>query len=229
MFSLIAPLLLAASVSATSHIHVPRCDISQAKMPIPPNQQTLVEPAHGPSFIGLAIGTQNYTCKDGTYTNVGAVAELFDVSCLLGSPEFPHLQDIAYDAWKFAPASEPGTIQSIISGLSKYYASFVLGEHYFVPNPSGTGLSPVWDFRHSFPDNHNALVLAEKVGGIPAPTGPPDVDWLSLKSVSGDLATQVFRTDTVGGSPPESKCSSGALDITVKYSSMYYLFGTKVQ
>lgn len=81
----------------------------------------------------------------------------------------------------------------------------LLGEHYFVTSPSGTGLSPVWDFRGaSAKGNPNAFVLAAKVGDLPAPTGSQDVDWLQLKNVTGGLATSVYRTDTRGGQPPAS-------------------------
>lgn len=45
------------------------CDISKAKISLPPTQSTLVAPTATPSFIAVAIGTQNYTCgSTGTYT-----------------------------------------------------------------------------------------------------------------------------------------------------------------
>jgi len=67
-----------------------------------------------------------------------------------------------------------------------------MGSHFFNPPPSGTGISPVWDFRAvSAKGNPDAFVLAAKVANIPAPSGPKDVDWLQLKSVTGALATQV--------------------------------------
>ncbi|KAJ6595520.1 hypothetical protein DFH09DRAFT_1134863 [Mycena vulgaris] len=205
-----------------------RCDLSAAKMRLPSNQTLLVAPSQGPSYIGLAIGTQNYTCAStGTYTNVGAVAELFDVSCLYGTPEFFSLQQIAYTVWKFASPAAP--ISEIISFLQPFKASFVLGQHYFVPAPSGTGISPKWDFTSGALAGHpDAFIIAAKVGDMLAPTGPPDVDWLSLTKVQGDLATQVFRINTVGGLPPAS-CTAGSPPIAVKYASMYWLYGSSVQ
>jgi len=205
-----------------------KCDISNAKISLPANQTLLVAPSEGPSYIGLAIGTQNYTCAStGTYTNVGAVAELFDISCLYGAPEFSSLQDIAFTVWKFAPPSAP--ISEIIDFLEPFHASFVLGQHYFVTSPSGTGLSPKWDFTSGALSGHSdAFVIAAKVGDIPAPTGAPDVDWLMLNNVEGNLAKQVFRVDTVGGDPPAS-CTPGSPEITVKYASTYWLYGSTVQ
>ncbi|KAJ7119948.1 putative malate dehydrogenase [Mycena crocata] len=223
MFALTLLSFLFLSAAAT------RCDISAATFNIPStsNQTVIVAPSHGPSYIGLAIGTQNYTCTNGTYSNVGAVAQLFDVSCLYDTPEFPKLQDIAYTVWKYAPPT--AGISDVIAFLDPFHASFVLGQHYFVTAPSGTGLSPKWDFTSGALAGHtDAFVVAAKVGDIPAPTGPPDVDWLSLKNVSGNLATQVFRLNTVGGLPPAS-CASGTPPITVKYASTYWFFGSSVQ
>ena len=43
-----------------------RCDISNAVLTVPPGQEALVEPTTPPSFIGLGVGTQNYTCSADT-------------------------------------------------------------------------------------------------------------------------------------------------------------------
>lgn len=113
--------------------------------------------------------------------SVGAVASLYDLACLSQSPIFDDMQDIAYELWKASPENaHPPNL-----------ASFV-GDHFFVKSPSGAGLSPVWDFRAgAAKGNADAFTLAAKITGVPAPTGPQDVDWLQLKSVSGSLATQV--------------------------------------
>ncbi|KAJ7104394.1 putative malate dehydrogenase [Mycena belliarum] len=221
------PLFLSCVAASEHRGGPPRCDISAAKISLPPNQTMLVAPKEGPSFIGLAIGIQNYTCADsGTFTNIGAVAELFDVSCLSGTPEFPSLANIVFSVWDSAP---PATgIFQVIDFLAKLKASFVLGQHYFVTSPSGTGISPKWDFTSASLAGHpNAFVIGAKVGDIVAPTGPPDVDWLSLVDAEGDLATQIFRVNTVGGLPPTS-CVPGSSEITVKYSSLYWLYGSSV-
>jgi len=85
----------------------------------------------------------------------------------------------------------------------------------------------VWDFRaDAFAGNPNAYVVASEVGGIPAPTGTGDVDWLSLVGLQGELATQVFRVETKSGQPPSS-CTSGP-PITVKFTTQYWLYGSKL-
>ena len=103
---------------------------------------------------------------------------MYDLACISQSPEFNNIQDLAYDLWIVSPSVKPPTTTSF------------MGNHFFITSPSG--LSPVWDYRAgAAKGNPNAFVLAAKVVDVPAPTGPQDVDWLQLKSVSGSLATQV--------------------------------------
>jgi hypothetical protein len=75
-----------------------------------------------------------------------------------------------------------------------------------VTSPSGTGISPKWDFTsRKFAGNATAFVLGAKTGDILAPTDPAtNIDWLQLAAVQGELASEIFRVDTVGGQPPTS-------------------------
>ncbi|KAK0203611.1 hypothetical protein DFS33DRAFT_1261561 [Desarmillaria ectypa] len=189
------------------------CNVSRARL-VFPNGSTIASPSSAPSFIGLGIGTQNYTCTaSGVYSNVGAVAEIFDISCLLGTPLFDHIQDLAIVAWKKArkPESVPWEL-----GL----AFRVLGDHFFITNPvTGSGISPKWDFTASLHDSE-AFVVGARSGSVAAPTGSSDIDWLALNRVLGSLATQVYRVDTRDGQPPAT-CTPGSAPITVKYTSKY--------
>jgi hypothetical protein len=56
-----------------------RCDISGAKIYLPPHQTALSQPKEPPSFIAVAFGTQNYSCVNGKYAYVPAVP-FFNVS-----------------------------------------------------------------------------------------------------------------------------------------------------
>jgi hypothetical protein len=84
----------------------------------------------------------------------------------------------------------------------------VEGQHYFV-NQSGT-LVPVWDLRSSGENtgNPNAIIFAQKVKSASSPDGPENVDWVELNRLSGGLANQVYRVDTVKGQPPSTVSSS---------------------
>ncbi|KAJ6596144.1 hypothetical protein DFH09DRAFT_905333 [Mycena vulgaris] len=192
-------------------------------MDLPANQTALVSPTSGPLFVMLGVGIQNYTCSDTTlsYASIGAVASLFDISCLEDEPEFSTVQTTAFYAWETASDKTKATSIGRRVGAPK-----LLGFHYFVTSPSGTGLSPKWDFTSTgkFAGNSTAYVIGAKVGDIVAPTTPStNIDWLTLKNVEGGLASQIFRIDTVAGQPPTS-CVAGSSPISVKYTAKYYLY-----
>ncbi|KAJ7631819.1 hypothetical protein B0H17DRAFT_1164190 [Mycena rosella] len=197
------------------------CDTSKAVMDLPANQTTLVAPATAPLFILLGVGVQNYTCSGTTFASIGAVASLFDISCLDGTPQFATVQTKAFKIWESTPVGvSPRAIGPLVG------APHLDGFHYFVTSPSGTGISPKWDFTSTgkFAGNATAFVIGAKVGDIPAPTNPAtNIDWLQLVRVEGDLASQIFRIDTVGGQPPTS-CEAGSAPISVKYTAKYYLY-----
>jgi hypothetical protein len=139
-----------------------------------------------------------------TYSNVGAVAELFDVSCLYGTPSFNTIQNDAYGIWKGAASSV--TAEDVIKKLD--HNLIVLGQHYYVPNPNITTGSPAilpkWDFTSGAAKGAEGYVIAAKVGSLSAPTGMNDIDWVQLKKVKGGLADTVYRVYTQGGQPPAS-------------------------
>ncbi|KAJ6555988.1 hypothetical protein B0H19DRAFT_947294 [Mycena capillaripes] len=197
------------------------CDTSKAVMDLPANQTALVTPATAPQFVLLGVGIQNYTCSGTTFASIGAVAALFDISCLDRSPQFAKVQTTAFNIWERVPARVPATAIGALVG-----APHLDGFHYFVTSPSGTGISPEWDFTSTgrFAGNSTAFVIGAKVGDILALTdSATNIDWLSLNGVEGDLASQIFRIDTVGGQPPTS-CVAGSAPISVKYTAKYYLF-----
>ncbi|KAF8888599.1 hypothetical protein BD779DRAFT_1470219 [Infundibulicybe gibba] len=157
----------------------------------------------------MAIGTQNYTCgATGTYINVGAVAELFDLSCFTNTTSFAKIQDFAFDIWGVAFAGV--TPQAIITALHSDMAVGnvdVLGQHYYVPNPlTGVG----------------------SVASLSAPTGTSDIDWVNLEAMTGELAQEIYQVDAKGGQPPAT-CSPGSDPIEVKYTAKYWLFGGTVK
>ncbi|KAF7332934.1 hypothetical protein MVEN_02399300 [Mycena venus] len=199
------------------------CDTSKAAIDLPANQTALVAPTTNPLFVMLGVGVQNYSCSSttSTYTSIGAVASLFDISCLETQPQFATIQTTAFNVWSKIPSSVSAT--SIDSTVG---APFLLGFHYFVPSPSGTGISPKWDFTStgSFAGDATAYVIGAKVGDIAAPTGSTtNVDWLALNGIQGSLASKIFRIDTVGGQPPTS-CVPGSAPISVKYTAKYFLY-----
>ncbi|KAJ7018187.1 hypothetical protein C8F04DRAFT_1214700 [Mycena alexandri] len=192
-------------------------------MDLPTGQTQLVSPTTAPLFVALGVGVQNYTCNASTlkYTSTGAVASLFDISCLDTTPAFASIQTVGFNAWKALPASVTADDLG-----AKVGAPLLLGYHYFVTAPSGTGISPKWDFTSTgkFAGNSSAFFLGSKVGDITDATNAAvNVDWLALNNVQGSLASKVFRVDTVSGQPPAS-CVAGSADISVKYTAKYFLY-----
>ncbi|EJD07404.1 uncharacterized protein FOMMEDRAFT_164379 [Fomitiporia mediterranea MF3/22] len=201
------------------------CDVSSASPDLPSGQTNVTVPSgQTAQKIALGVGVQNYTCNAGVYVSAGAVANLYDVSCLHDSSQFSQLPTIAYDIWNGEPSNDPNTfcIQQI---ESRFHAQIdVYAQHYFQPNPSGSGISPVFDARAtSQKGDPNAYVLVSKSGDLAAPTGKQDVDWLELTAVQGDLAKTVLRIDTKYGQPPAS-CDAGSPPLSVKYAASYWFY-----
>ncbi|KAF7337397.1 hypothetical protein MSAN_02266000 [Mycena sanguinolenta] len=218
-FQLLGALASAALVSSVPLV-ARTCDTSDAVMDLPSGQTALVSPTTAPLYVLLGVGIQNYSCSSttSTYTSIGAVASLFDISCLIDSSDFASIQTTAFDIWNAAPS---GTAASSIG--SQVSAPDLLGFHYFVTSPSGTGISPEWDFTSTTGDS-SSYVIGAKVGDIAAPTdSATNVDWLALNSAQGSLASKIFRIDTVKGQPPTS-CVAGSDPISVKYTAKYYLY-----
>ncbi|KAA1472028.1 hypothetical protein DENSPDRAFT_880953 [Dentipellis sp. KUC8613] len=224
-------LALSAPALAAPWLTFSGCSVPSSVLQLPSNQTTLTAPSSAPNFVALGVGVQNYTCANtSTYSNTGAVAELFDISCLFKTPIFGSIQDIVFAAWSEFPDDIP--ITAIETGFRILGNPDVLGQHYFVKNPSGAaGNSPVFDFTSSgqFNGNKNAFILAAKSGDIPSPDSKSDVDWLSLNRVSGELADQVFRVETRGGQPPTSCTPGSSPDISVKYAAKYLFYGGSVK
>ncbi|KAJ3573367.1 hypothetical protein NP233_g2461 [Leucocoprinus birnbaumii] len=188
--------------------------------------------AYGLSYVAVAIGTQNYTCSStGTYTLNGALADLFDISCLAKSKTlFDKVTDAAIAIWQHAPPNL--STKTVMNGLQTMIKNPIfLGQHYYVTNPiTGTGVNPMWDFTSSSATRKNseAYVVAAKSYGSAAPTGTQDIDWVYLTNIgAGELANVVYRTDTKLGQPPAS-CTPGSDPLYVKYAAKYWLYGGSI-
>jgi Protein of unknown function (DUF3455) len=116
------------------------------------------------------------------------------------------IQDVAFDDWAASSITNP-LESGLVQLMKDKFNINVEGQHYFV-NQDDT-LVPVWDLRSSGENagNPNAIIFAEKVKSAPSPNGPENVDWVELKKLSGGLANQVYRVDSVKGQPPSTVSS----------------------
>ncbi|CAE6401873.1 hypothetical protein ACGC1H_000220 [Rhizoctonia solani] len=226
--ALFTTLVASAAVLAvpTSGLKTTGCSLSNAKLSLPSNQTALTVPTGTLVYIALGVGVQNYTCgSTGTFTSVGAVAKLFDISCLVNTPLFPGIQDLVF------AVADNAKGQALISKIETIlkHCPVTLGDHYFIPNPAvnGTGLTPVFDFRAGVKKGDSmGFAAVKKIGNTPSPAGSSNVDWLMLQNIGGDiggsLANTVMRVDTKGGQPPAS-CTSN-VTISVPYAAKYWMY-----
>ena len=198
-------------------------------------------PATQPGIIREFHRTVSWQVTEGvgSGSSLGAVGQLFDVSCLFGKPEFVNIQEDAFNIWSGCPSTDP--LEPNMAQLFKQLWDIsVVGQHYFVDGNNDT-LVPVFDFTSSgkTKGNKNAILFGEKIEDIQSPNGTDNVDWLELQEVSGELADNIYRLYTVKGQPPASvsssllvplpsnqpnfslKCEPGSADITVKYAAKY--------
>ncbi|KAI0292572.1 hypothetical protein BC826DRAFT_1105460 [Russula brevipes] len=210
--SLLSLFLATATLAAPSPRGYPHCPLPKA-VSLP---GTFTAPAPSPRYIVLGLGVQNYNYS----TNAGpilvsAAADLFDISCLFDKPGFAEIEQAAYDLWS---ANYPSDANALGDFCNKK-GMMPLGHHYFV-NYNGT-LHPKFDFTTAL-NNPDAFVIAAKAGDVPAPNSK-DIDWLDLKALAGQLASEVFRVNTIGGQLPPSSQPSSTL-ISVPYAAQYWFY-----
>jgi len=173
-----------------------------------------------PRYTTVAYGVQNYTCTSfGNYSNVGAVARLFDASILYGTQEFANIEVDVFDLWNACPTDVPRD-SGVADLLKQYWNLDPLGDYFFVNQ--NNNLVPVFDFTSTgqTAGNPKAIFFGAKNEVAPSPDGCVNIDWVEIAHVWGDLANAVYRTYTVLGQPP-SRCTPGSADISIKYAAKY--------
>ena len=192
-FALPGPLRLASTFSEITtelqHITLGNCSLKDVELPINDTKVNLPEPSPhlDLKYVVIGRGTQNYSCnfgesvhhpkKSSTPKATGAVATLFDASCIASQSssllhEFPAIMghttlgSLAFLAETLA--------------LSTKTSNLIIGEHYF--NAAG---DPFFDLRLSGSDT---WIVSKKDASVNAPTrrSQPfgkegsDVPWLKL-------------------------------------------------
>ncbi|KAH0826603.1 hypothetical protein J3R83DRAFT_4964 [Lanmaoa asiatica] len=191
------------------------CSLSDARLQVPAQQTQLIPPNFppdsSPSRLVLKI---TRAMQPPPHILTGAVAELFDSSCLYGTPVFDTAPGLAYTTWE--ASTEPVAPQDIIATLGLVPDPLVLGQHVYIPSATGSEGSPKWDFTSSggTAGNPNAYVVGAKVGDLPSSNPTVNVDNLMIKAIKGDL--------------PPAECDAHSGNITVKYTAQYWFFGGNV-
>lgn len=181
-------------------VQVSSCELESGSDSDLETETDLTEP--GPT--GTLLDPQNYTCATagGNWTSVGAVAQLFDVSCLTSSHHFDSLPTsalkIAFEP-RDSPSAACGKIQigkRAILGHKKHHhrsptndlTKALLLDEIRIFCPAAPSLSFAYLGFHSFvtfnatlspkfdfsasQKKKNAYVIAAKVGSVPSPQDP---------------------------------------------------------
>lgn len=206
--------LVATKVSAAKAMSgPPKCDVSKAVMPTLPGLPT---PAEGSKLTQVVVGrgTQNYTC-DGNENSqpkaVGAVATLFDVTCLAAM--YPDIS-----------SKVPGMAVHFNLDATNHLGPAALpvsGHHYFTS--SGTPFFNLGELGQ-LPCSKNASADAPATAAV-GQKGDKAVAWLRLlatKDATNGLS-EVFRVSTAGGSPPAT-CKDLSGPFQVQYSAEYWFW-----
>ena len=194
-----------------------RTNTSPASPPLP-------APEPGASLFQVVIGrgTQNYTCDlanaTATPVPVGAVATLFNVSCI--AADMPALLEklpaIALDLP--VPASDD---------MSSPINQDMSGHHYFIDSTT-----PFFNLDTSLHQYGMGALAKANASNAPAGAylgvdgqGNGAVQWLNLVAKSGpqDAWKQVYRLNTAGGVPP-TMCTGLQPAFEVPYAAEYWLF-----
>jgi Protein of unknown function (DUF3455) len=167
-------------------------------------------PAIRPGLIREFHQTAFWQATDGggSGSSLGAVSQIFDVSCLFGGPEFSDIQEDAFKIWNECQDTDP-LEPRIVQLFEQLWDIPIVGQHYFVDGNNDT-LVPIFDFTSSgrTKGNKNAIFYGKKIEDVQSPDGGDDIDWLELQKVSGELADKLYRVFTVKGQPPASVGSS---------------------
>ncbi|PYH49208.1 DUF3455 domain-containing protein [Aspergillus saccharolyticus JOP 1030-1] len=199
-------------------------------------------------FIALGRGTQNYTCPaarshrrnesaSATPVSTGAVATLYDVSCLAPTK---HSQTgggggiLLHTLPAFTHALPQEVLALYAVQLSR---ATIIGQHYFsAPAAAGSGSAsisssmPVFDLRAAQYGQRGGKfegnwVQAKKVESVAAPGGSEDVPWLKLvgEGKEGGIK-EIYRVHTAGGMSPAT-CAEHEGEFAVEYAAEYWFYG----
>lgn len=175
-------LTLVSSIHHAGDFAITQCPLNCSSSPplgkSYPSHLAAPSPGLSLKYVALGRGTQNYTCQNNDSATVptadGAVATLFDASCLAAGYESllgdlpAALVHIPHDAAVLA-ALTLGQLSASRNG------SVVIAQHYFRDSTT-----PFFDFR---PFGHPEWLAAKSEESVPAPANipiPGSVAWLKL-------------------------------------------------
>ncbi|PWY89466.1 hypothetical protein BO94DRAFT_37342 [Aspergillus sclerotioniger CBS 115572] len=208
------------TISTLQDLDLTSCCLNHTILNLEYNQTALPSPSPNLTLqhVALGRGVQNYTCPSSPAndtakpTSTGALATLFDASCIVSSdqrllhriPAF--LQNVPLETLDFFASL------ASLAGPD----SAILGEHYF-----SASAMPFFDLRLGGNDEWAA---AKKVASVVSPVASMDVPWLKLVAVDGVGIKEVYRVYTAGGMSPAT-CEGMKSEFSVDYAAEYWFYG----
>ncbi|KAK3997650.1 hypothetical protein QBC44DRAFT_315314 [Cladorrhinum sp. PSN332] len=203
----------------------PICDLS--KVSLPAEAAALPPPSPGLYLKHVAIGrgTQNYTCDLSNSTAIpvanGAVATLFNASCVTATfPDVLRMMTRAALQFDLSDSEAMNRLAPTNLGVS--------GIHTFT-NPTtpffNLDVSSQWKLGE-IPAGKNASIPAP-AGAQTGQKGEAAVSWLKLSAKPGATGglQEVYRLETVGGSPPAT-CQGQPASFEIQYSTQYWFYAS---
>ncbi|KAL2268530.1 hypothetical protein VTJ83DRAFT_3376 [Remersonia thermophila] len=215
--------LLASKTQAGRFTSPPVCDLNRVSLPAAASKLPSPSPGLKLKHIAIGRGTQNYTCDPSAPSEApsafGAVATLFDASCLVATqPDVAAALGRAALYFALAQSEAEGRLVP----AATVAAAARSGLHYFSdPTTPFFGVGRVGDF------------FGKKDAAAPAPAGAfkglqgeGAVPWLKLvaKQPGAGSLQEVYRVETVGGSAPAT-CEGMPESFTVEYATQYWFYG----
>jgi hypothetical protein len=174
-----------ADYSLDADLSINGCSLNNVSPPLNYTSPNLDGPSPGLSlkYVALGRGTQNYTCSQAASnvvpTSIGAVATLFDASCLAAfRPDILNAMPAALVQIPDDAAVAASTILDELASAGDV-SGILLAVHYFADNTT-----PTFDFR---PYGRPDWIQAKRLQGVPAPANsiPGSVPWLKLGYKAG--------------------------------------------
>ncbi|KAJ5983713.1 hypothetical protein N7481_005812 [Penicillium waksmanii] len=231
------PLRLASTFSRITtefdNISLGNCSLNIVTLPMNYTKTKLPEPSPhlDLKYIALGRGTQNYSCsstesshsskKSATPVAVGAVATLFDASCIASQSVM-----LLHELPAVIAQTPLGSFALMVEALTltTNSSNLIIGEHYF--NTAG---DPFFDLNMSGSD---AWMECKKDASVSAPTrvsrisgkDESNVPWLKLDCKDCKGIKEVYRVMTVGGVAPTT-CAGQNDTVLVEYAAEYWFYG----
>ncbi|KAF2704715.1 hypothetical protein K504DRAFT_110386 [Pleomassaria siparia CBS 279.74] len=181
-------------------------------------------------FVGLGVGTQNYTCPGNDDTAVpgttGALARLYDLGTALNADPMAKwkISTISALALNMKSQSDSKLDQYLVS--QRYQT--VLGEHFF------TASTPTFSLDKVKADPFPLAFVSKKADmdapntACPGTTAEGAIKWLYLTDdgLSKGGVNTVYRLETAGGNKAAT-CAGQPLHWEVPYTAQYWVYGPK--